>query len=398
MLRFVLIALFAVAACRSEPDPSEMAMSARSRVLLERGTELLAQYRFEEALAAADSALVEQPDLPDAHFLRGRIYSEMLKLDEAEAAYLKVHDLNPDYRGVWHNLGNLASRQNDYRLAIRYYRRELQSHPAPAPWQSMGRAYQELGIADSAMFAYERALAVDSTYARTHVDIAMLLDEEGEYERALPYAKRAVALAPADANVRYVLGSLLVKLGRFDAAMEHLQHVAEVWPWHEGAAYNLGRAMAGMGREEEARAHLDRAEELRALQASVEQARAVVTHSPDDPYAHAQLGALLRRAGQYDEAMHAYRVALHLNPDNPDFLNNMSVVQLLQGRPDQAIGTLQKVLRRQPDFVAGWINLGIFFAQSGKEAEAREAWHSALRHDPDNEAALAYLARIDSSP
>ena len=53
-------------------------------------------------------------DRLDAHFMRGRIYFELQQWDNAEAAYLAVINIERDYPGVRHNLGNIyyGKRQN----------------------------------------------------------------------------------------------------------------------------------------------------------------------------------------------------------------------------------------------------------------------------------------------
>lgn len=161
---------------------------------------------------------------------------------------------------------------------------------------------------------------------------------------------------------RYRLGNLLRLTGKPAQARPLLEAVVQEAPWHQAAHYSLGRVLHQLGETEAARRMLKRAEALRALQARVEQAALLVANTPRDPYAYATLGSLLRRLGQYQEALYAYQVAHFLDPGNLEFLNNMAILHLLMGREDQAITLLERAVRRDTTFVDGWINLGILHA------------------------------------
>ncbi len=119
-----------------------------------------------------------------------------------------------------------------------------------------------------------------------------------------------------------------------------------------------------------------------------------MAHTPRDPYAYATLGSLLRRLGQYQEALYAYQVAHFLDPDNLEFQNNMAVLHLLLGHEDQAIALLEAAVQRDTTFVDGWINLGILYARQGRREAARCAWQRALRLAPDRPEPRRYLSTL----
>lgn len=362
--------------------------------LLEEGTAALQRYEFEQALALTDSAEQHTPNLPDAVFLRGKILGEMARYADAEAAYARVIELRPDYPGAWNNYGNSAFRQGRFSEAIGRFRRELALAPTPYPWRGIARAYRELSKPDSAQWAFERALALDSTYLAARVDLAQHLEEEGAYEEALDHARIALRLDTASVEARYLAGVLLVRTGRPAEAIPHLAVVRAAWPWHHAAEYNYGQALARLGREAEARPHLARAETLRAAEARIKNLEQLVEKVPDDPYHHAALASALRLAGRYDEALHAYRAALQQAPDNLEFHNNLAVLHLVRGEPEAAAAQLREALRRDPDFVEGWLNLGIVYVKSGRPAEARRAWETVVRLQPEHPQARVYLAGL----
>ncbi len=390
----VLIVTFALVGCGSDqeslPPPDPVA-----QMYLMQGTEAREQNEFALALAYADSAEMRVPDSPDAHFLRGRTYADLGNLSAADSAYESVIALRPDYPGVWHNRGNSAFRQQQYGAAISYYHKEIDLHPAPLPWRGIGRAYVEVGNVDSARFAFEQALAIDTTYAPAHFNLALSYEDEGNLETALSHAQQALALHPQDLDFRYLVGSYQLKLGQNDEAVEHLLTVAEARPWHHASHYNLGQALLRMGREEQGKAMLDRAETLRARDAKVVQQVNSVQSNPEDPLAHAALGSVLRRAERYEEAMRAYQMSYHLDPSNLDVQNNVANLHLVQHDTTAAIGWYRRILDQDSTFVDVWVNLGIVYALAGEDEKARRSWEHALRHEPDHEAAKQYLARLN---
>lgn len=394
----LLIVLGSLAACgRAEPESPpdvDQPMGPIVQRILELGTEALQQHEFERAFALADSAAVRAPDLADVPFLRGRIYAELGRLDEAEKAYRQALAIRPSYPGGWHNLGNTAFRNQKYSEAIGYYRREFAANPDPRPWRGIGRSYFELGIPDSARHAYERALAIDSTFAEAHFDLALVLDDGGDAEGALYRARRALAHDSANAEYRYYVGVYLVKVGRHAEALDLLEAVVEQWPWHQGAHYNMAQAFMRLGRVEDAQAFQERSEELRSLQAQITHHENTVRGQPTNEYAHAGLGTLLRRAGRYNDAMHAYRVALYLAPQNLEFRHNMAVLHLLRGDTTASIQTFEQIVQADTANAPAWLNLGSLYAMSGELEQARKAWIATLRIDPNNDLARRSLANL----
>ncbi len=398
VLGFALAVLLVGSACRTEQEPAFDRLTGQ---LLLQGTEALRQHDFRAALALADSALKQAPDGPDkanAYFYRARVLSEVGRFEEAGADYHKVLEQVPDYRGVWNNLGNNTYRQQAYYRAIDYYQKELAAHLAPIPLRGMGRAYVELGLVDSARAAFEQAIALDSLYSPAYFNLALLFEDEGHSEEALRNAQKALSLDSGNLDYQYLVGSYLVRLGRGEAARGYLQAVVAARPWQPGALYNLGQAMVLLGRTDEAQKYLDQAEAMRAQQAKIDHLENTVRALPDDPLSHAGLGFALRRVGRYNDAMHAYQVALQLDPNNLEILNNTASLCLIRGDTTLAINYFHTILQIQPTFVDAWLNLGIVYAMLNEPEAARQAWQMALRYEPNHPMAKAYLAKISGRP
>ncbi|MGH7456110.1 MAG: tetratricopeptide repeat protein, partial [bacterium] len=315
----------------------------------------------------------------------------------AEAAYRKALEFEPHYRGVWNNLGNNAYRQQEYNKAIGYYQKELETNPAAIPWRGMGRAYVELGKVDSAQYAFQRAVALDSLHAPAHFSLALLFEDEGEIEKALYHARRAWQIERDNLEYRYLVGELLVKSRKYEEALEVLRAVVDKLPWYRGAQYNFGQALVHLGRQNEAKKYLDEAERVRARDAKIEHLENTIRSIPNDPMAHASLAFALRSVGRYNDAMHAYKVAAHLAPNNMEIQNNIANLHLIKGDTTRAINQYRMILQHDSTLVDIWLNLGIVYALSKQIENARQAWLHALKHQPNHPAAKAYLAKLPST-
>ena len=227
--------LAGAAACRPEPEspaapqPAEY-VDARARRYVSEALDAYHRHRYQTALALTDSAGQYQDDLPELHFLRGRVYFELGRMDEARAAYQRVIALNPAFEGVWHNLGNVSFRQKRYREALGHYRRETSLRNDPNPWHGMGGTFWTLGIADSARWAYEKAIEADAKYAPAYASLAEWYESEGAFEEALRLARNALQRDTANTDYRYRVGALLFRVGEYEESERQLRRVVDAQP------------------------------------------------------------------------------------------------------------------------------------------------------------------------
>ncbi|HET6567997.1 MAG TPA: tetratricopeptide repeat protein, partial [Rhodothermales bacterium] len=387
--------LLLLTGCRKQAPPPPPLDPATHQMLMV-AEQALDDQDYALALALADSAARRVPGAVETDFLKGMIYSRMMRWGEADSLYRRVAERAPDFPGVWNNLGNNAVWQGAYQKALSDFYKEVARKPAPIPWASIGRVYQELGVIDSASYAFEQAIELDSTYIPAYLSYAGLLEDGGEFEHALSITERAAALAPESAEVEYMMGSLLARVGRDSEAVAYLESVVQTWPWHTESHYKLGQALQRLGRSEESRAVLAEAEELWKRQADVTAYQKGVAADPENPYRHAALATAFRMAGRYDEAIHAYKLALSLDPANLEFQNNLASLYFLKKDTTSAIQTYRRILKQDPKMVEVWVNLGVLYALSGAEDDARQAWQHALTYRPDDPTTRAYLAKLNA--
>ena len=349
---------------------------------------------YVHALALTDSVAHYVPELADTYFLRGRIYTDLNQLDAANAAYARVLAADEAYRGAHMNIGINYFRRGRLRDAIGAFRREEAIEPNTHLYQEMGRTYAKLGLADSAQWSYEQALAIDSMNTTAHMWLGQLHEEMGDFEAAIALSRRAAEIRPESVDYRYVLGTQLLYAGEVEEAVVQLRTVVEERPSHHGAQYNLGQALMRLGEETEAEVHLGMVEETQQIQQEINEASDAINRNPSDLNNWLRLSDAHRKAGMYDRALDAYKRAIAIVPNDLRLHVNLATLMLESGDTDAAITQYRMIVDRDSAFVEAWLNLGVAYGNAGRHDEARQSWEMALRLDPGSRAARNYLNQL----
>lgn len=389
----------ALLSCSAE-EPSELSAGssihpeAASRV--GKAQQLLENRRFRAALAHTDTAATIDGDVADIYFVRGRIFTQLNLYERAESSYKQALSIDPDYEGAWFNLGNNYFRRGRFRQALTGYIKEEESYARPRLFLHMAQAYGNLGKVDSAMYAYRRALAIDSSYAPAYAWLGQLHKEQGETNEAIAYTERALALDSTNLKYQYFLGNLSLEADRPEAAVAHLQPVVLDQPWHYAAHYNLGRAYARLGKQQQARKHLAKADTLQEKADEIEQLRGMAQERPRQLRRWIELGNALQEIGRFRQAEDVYSLALSLEPDNVAVRNDLANLAMLRGDTTEAIRRYETILETNPGSADVWLNLGVVYANSGAYDRAADAWKKAVQYDPDHTQAKSYLEKLSA--
>ncbi len=352
------------------------------------------QGNYLHALALTDSIEQYVPELADTYFLRGRIYTDLNQLDIANAAYATALAADEQYRGAHMNIGVNYFRRGRLRDAITAFRHEEAVMPNTHLYLEMGRTYAKLGMADSAQWSYEQAIAIDSTNTTAYMWLGQLHEEMGDFETAIALSKRAAEIRPESADYRYVIGTQLLRTGEVEEAVAQLRTVVEERPWHHGAQYNLGQALMRLGEEAEAEVHFALAEEAQQMQQEVNEAQEAVNRNPRDVQNWFRLSEAHRQAEMYDRALDAYKRAIAIIPNDLRMHINLASLMLESGDIDGAIARYRMVVDHDPSLTDAWLNLGVAYGNAERYDEARQAWEMTIRLDPGNRTARNNLNRL----
>jgi TolB-like protein/tetratricopeptide (TPR) repeat protein len=144
--------------------------------------------------------------------------------------------------------------------------------PAPAPETGVMAAYEAFsrGVLnlsaetfeslDRAVWFFERAVGLDSAYARAYVELGAAYSTKAEYlsmpelrGRAVASLRRGIELQPKSARAWRELGAVLVTMGQVDDGVAAIRRALEIDPQDASALGAMGRALfVGYARFEDA--------------------------------------------------------------------------------------------------------------------------------------------------
>jgi protein O-mannosyl-transferase len=113
---------------------------------------------------------------------------------------------------------------------------------------------------------------------------------------------------------------------------------------------------------------------------------------PDEASAFANLGNALLRKGELGEAIFQYQKAVELKPGEAGVHYNLANALLARGEVDDAIAEYQSTLAINPNYADAHNNLGAVLLQQGKLDQAIDHYQKALEINPQDVRAEGNLA------
>jgi len=120
--------------------------------------------------------------------------------------------------------------------------------------------------------------------------------------------------------------------------------------------------------------------------------RTTIRKNPSCWMARHNLGNILTKTGQIDEAIFQYQKTVEIKPDNLEARNNLGNLLRLIGRTEEAMSHYRKAIETNPNLAETYNNLGIALAQTGRIDEAVAQYKRALQIKPDKISTLNNLA------
>lgn len=181
-------------------------LAVRPRDLLALNNAALVAKRLGQpqlALTRLSKAVRYHPGMAQAHFNLGNTLADMLRLDDAIAAFQRAIELKPDYVKAHLNLGIAFDKQHRF--------------------------------ADAAA-AYHRALTFGGDHAETHSNLGNCYKAQNKFREALTHFICAATLEPQRAEFIYDVGMARFEVRDYPEAATALERVLEIDAGHAGAA------------------------------------------------------------------------------------------------------------------------------------------------------------------
>jgi len=238
-------------------------------------------------------------------------------------------------------------------------------------WQQ-GRIYKD----NQTLF--EDTLRKNPESYLAHNNLGILLDLQGEHEKAIGHFRNAVRLKPRDAGARNNLGYALQTQGQLDEAIRQFRQAIEIEPGHVMAHFHLGVALQAQGKTDEAVNEYDQA----------------LKGDPENGALQYNIGEALAKTGRFAEALNHFQEAARINPDSAAPFNAAAWILATEPNskfrnPDLAIRLAERAAELSHHENPGILDtLAAAYASGGKFDQAVSTARKAI--------ALASSAKMDN--
>lgn len=194
-----------------------------------KGSALIDQGKYDEAIQACDKAIKINPQFALAWNTKGVALHGLGKYDEEVQAYNKAIESNPQFAQAWNNKGNALYAQGKYDEAAQAYNKVIEINPQDAhAWNNKGVALQGMGKYDDAITAHNKAIEINPQFAQAWYDKGNALYGQGKYDDAITAYNKAIEINPQDADTWKYKGEALKSLGRTTEADSALAKAREL--------------------------------------------------------------------------------------------------------------------------------------------------------------------------
>lgn len=172
---------------------------------------------FKEALSNANQMLTKDPGYHQAYLLKAFIGRELNDSQTQIEGLNPLLELDPENADLLKWRATVLLDANQYAAA----RRDIQllkknSSEDPELELYLGVSYYYESKADSALFCFDKAIALDKTYSTPYIYASSLCLDEEAYSLALQYAEAGLKLDPENMSMTFYKGIALAELKRID--------------------------------------------------------------------------------------------------------------------------------------------------------------------------------------
>ena len=380
----------------AELDPSEL---SHQRGL---GQTLMAEEKFQEALAVYQKIADLMPDDSDVYLRIAQIYRELHQLDKAEENLVRAKQYAPGNLDVLYNEAMLYEAEGRYEDAIRVLSDAVTGIKSQPPglasrrrslsilYQQLGQLYRDAQNYQAAINTYEELGRLgDEEDRRARMMIMDTYRTAKDLPKALQASKEALAKYPSDPAIRASHALLLGEDGQTDEAVKILRAQLQ-GPQSQGQASDADReTYLNIAQVyERGRRYKEAEEAARAAEVLPGQPR-------DKVMVWFLLGAIYERQKFFDKAEEQFKKVLAVDPKNAPVLNYYGYMLGDLGiRLDEAEDLVQQALKEEPYNGAYLDSLGWIYFKQNKFAESEAALRKAVERESHDATIHSHLGDL----
>ncbi|HEX5808062.1 MAG TPA: tetratricopeptide repeat protein [Anaerolineales bacterium] len=290
---------------------------------------------YNRAVEEAKRLLIQNPN-DSALLLRlGTAYYQLDRLDDADAAYTKAIELDPNLAEAYYSRSVVWVDRGDFEKAIRDANDAIHIDPTNArAYNNRGFAYLQKGYFDRALEDLCKALELDDRLAVAYFNRGIAYNSLADFKNANRDFEITYLLGYRSSDLWVSWGSALLGLEYYSNAVDKLSQ-AVLYDADFATAYaKRGYAYLQLGSKYDYQARSDLETAIRI--------------NPGILAAYTNLGLLESRNNCFSEAVVYYNKALELNENHYPTRYNLALAFLKQETLDQAKKEFELILKTAP--------------------------------------------------
>jgi Flp pilus assembly protein TadD len=225
--------------------------------------------RLADAREQANQILQLEPAHPAALKLKGNIQYLLGEFENAQDTFISILDAHPDDDEAAYMLGRIYYQEGHIDQAAGQFQRALKINPKSyKAYDNLGLCYEAQGEKEMATRYFLTAIKlVDKDhpdYDWPYANLANLLVENGDAEKAFAAASKAADRNPYSARNFYIGGKALCKLQKTDLCVNWLERSVSLDLNYAEPLYLLSKAYAQLGQKEKAEQALNKFREVKS--------------------------------------------------------------------------------------------------------------------------------------
>lgn len=327
------------------------------------GQQYLSNYRYSGAITEFKSALrINYLDnsarigLVNSYLARGTYYANTDKdynkaADDYRSAlfYLIYYPTANQVKNSSQAIVNVTSNLNKCFNEIKF-------DTTPSNRFNTAKQLRAEGNFSAAAYEFNQALSDTSLIKESFQQTGDIMKLLGNNQKAAEYYKKAVSVAPNDIDLRLSYAKILDKLDQQDQAVQEYNFILTKTENNKDVLYSLERIY-----------------------------KRKLEEAPNDASVTANLGAIMQKQGNFDEALRYYSKAEYLDPSNTNTRINVGTLYQQKGDYKTAITAYDSVLILNPDNVQANIYKAQSLAKLGDTKGVQDIYKKILSKDPNNE-------------
>ena len=286
----------------------------------------------------------------DATLQRAVALHQQGQLERARVLYEEILRTQPRNFDALHLLGVIAAVTGDHARAVELIGRAIDIAPGNAvAHNNRALAHEELGRREEALAGYDRAAALDDTYADPHFNRGNLFRHGGRLEDALRSYDNAISRRHDYAEAHGNRGIVLAELRRGGEALASYERAIAIRPEYVEAHYNRGNALC----------------QLHQWQAALDSFERAIALQRNHADAYVSRAFALKELGRLDEALASCNRAIAIKPNFATAHSNRGDVLTTMGRVQDALSSYDKAVDIAPDAANIYVNRGLAHLRAG---------------------------------